>query len=100
MASTKSNGERNFMKAVSKSAYSGSRASVKSRTLKSVRSQRMIKNAAKNDTKTIKSVKTVKTIDIVNLINGAKLSDKIQPNLATEEDKEKDEEENELVYLD
>jgi hypothetical protein len=43
----------------------------------------MIRN--KNDTKTVKSIKTVKTADIVNLINGAKLSEKIQPNIAIDD---------------
>ena len=44
----------------------------------------MIKN--QNETKTVKSIKTVKTADIVNLINGAKLSEKIQPNAAAGDD--------------
>jgi len=78
MASTKSQAEgKGLMKAVSKTGVSLSRASGKSRTLKNVRSQRMIKNA--NDNKTVKSIKTVKTADIVNLMNAAKLSEKIQP---------------------
>jgi len=89
------------MKAVSKSGVSLSRVTGKSRTLKNVRSQRMIKN--KNDTKTVKSIKTVKTVDIVNLINGAKLSEKIQANgTADDQNMENlaDEEEGELIYLD
>lgn len=77
MASTKSQANRNnLLKAVSKSGVSASKASIKSRTLKNVRSQRVIEN--KNDTKTVKSIKTVKTADIVNLINGVKLKEKIE----------------------
>jgi len=38
MASTKSNGERNYFKAVSNSAYSGSKVTVNTRSLKNVRS--------------------------------------------------------------
>lgn len=87
MASTKSNGERNYFKAVSNSAYSGSKVTVNTRSLKNVRSQRMLKQR-NNETKTVKSIRTVKTADIVNLINGQKLADQVGLKLGTEENNE------------
>lgn len=103
MASTKSQGDRNYFKAVSKSAYSGSRVSRQSRALKSVRSQRLLRQ--KNDTKTVKSIKTVRTADIVNIINGAKLAEQVGLGLGgTIDDLNKENNEGddvpELIYFD
>ena len=108
MASTKSQAEsRGLKKALSKSGISrpksgisGSKFSGKSRTLKSVKSQRTIKN--KNDTKTVKTIKIVKAADILNLINVAKLSEKIEGNGVDGDlnENQADQEESELIYLD